>query len=74
MNGEQLLKKKGAGWGIHQPDVIYATTGWMKEASESMEYGKNYKGYWNGEHFVKQAGVTLFCAFTSADSAHLTVA
>jgi hypothetical protein len=54
MGDEQPLKKKGVGRGIHQSDVICATMGWMKEASQSMEYGKNYEGYWNGELFVKQ--------------------
>ncbi|PPQ93393.1 hypothetical protein CVT25_015911 [Psilocybe cyanescens] len=54
MDGEQPLKKKDAGHGIHQLDVICVTVGWMEEASESMEYGKNYEGYWDGEHFVKQ--------------------
>ncbi|KXN82145.1 hypothetical protein AN958_03160, partial [Leucoagaricus sp. SymC.cos] len=53
-NGEQLLKKKGAGRGIHQSDVICATVGWMKDASETLEYGKAHEGYWNGELFVKQ--------------------
>jgi len=51
---EQPLMKKGVGRGIHQSDVICATHGWMKEASQSLEYGKNYEGYWNGELFVKQ--------------------
>ena len=51
---EHVLKKKGAGRGIHQSDVICSTVGWLKEASQSLEYGKNYDGYWNGELFVKQ--------------------
>ena len=53
-DGEQPLKKKGVGRGIHQSDVICATVGWLSEASQSMEYGKNYDGYWNGEMFVKK--------------------
>ncbi|KXN87524.1 hypothetical protein AN958_08597 [Leucoagaricus sp. SymC.cos] len=53
-NGEQLLKKKGAGHGIHQSDVICTTVGWMKDASETPKYGKAHEGYWNGELFVKQ--------------------
>lgn len=48
------LKKKGAGRGIHQSDVICSTVGWLKDASQSLEYGKNYEGYWNGELFIKQ--------------------
>ena len=51
---EHMLKKKGAGRGIHQSDVICSTVGWLKAASQSLEYGKNYDGYWNGELFVKQ--------------------
>jgi hypothetical protein len=54
LDGEQPLKRKGAGRGIHQSDVVCATLGWIAEASQSMEYGKNYEGYWNGELFVKQ--------------------
>ena len=57
LEGEQPLKKKGAGRGIHQSDVICATHGWMKEASQSLQYGKNYDGYWNGELFVKQVRI-----------------
>ena len=51
---EHVLKKKGVGRGIHQSDVICSTVGWLKAASQSLEYGKNYEGYWNGELFVKQ--------------------
>lgn len=54
LDGEQLLKKKGVGHGIHQSDVICSTYGWIEEASQSMEYGKNYEGYWDGELFIKQ--------------------
>ncbi|KAJ4475283.1 hypothetical protein C8J55DRAFT_536848 [Lentinula edodes] len=51
---QHMLRKKGVGRGIHQSDVICSTVGWLKGASQSMEYGKNYEGYWNGEMFVKQ--------------------
>lgn len=51
---EHALKKKSVGRGIHQSDVICSTVGWLKAASQSLEYGKNYEGYWNGELFVKQ--------------------
>jgi hypothetical protein len=54
LDGEQPLKKKGVGRGIHQSDIVCATFGWLEEASQSLEYGKNYEGYWNGELFVKQ--------------------
>jgi hypothetical protein len=54
LEGEQPLRKKGVGQGIHQRDVICSTMGWLKDASQTLEYGKNYEGYWTGELFVKQ--------------------
>jgi len=54
LDGEQPLKKKGSGRGLHQSDVICSTVGWLKDASQTLEYGKNYDGYWTGELFVKQ--------------------
>jgi len=61
MDGEYVLKKKGQGRGIHHSDVICSTFGWLKEASQTLEYGKNYDGYWNGELFVKQVTSFIFC-------------
>ncbi|THU76035.1 hypothetical protein K435DRAFT_705817 [Dendrothele bispora CBS 962.96] len=52
--GQHRLKKKGVGRGLHCSDVICSTVGWMKEAGQELEYGKNYDGYWTGELFVKQ--------------------
>ena len=67
---EHALKKKGVGRGIHQSDVICSTVGWLKLASQSLEYGKNYEGYWNGELFVKQVccddNIILFLLLTTA--------
>ena len=57
LEGEHALKKKGVGRGIHHSDVICSTFGWLKEASQSLEYGKNYNGYWTGELFVKQVRI-----------------
>jgi hypothetical protein len=54
LDGEHALKKKGQGRGIHHSDVICSTIGWLKEGSQTLEYGKNYDGYWTGELFVKQ--------------------
>jgi hypothetical protein len=51
---QHALRKKGAGRGLHQSDVICSTVGWLRDASQSLEYGKNYDGYWTGELFVKQ--------------------
>ncbi|KAK0466625.1 hypothetical protein IW261DRAFT_1346539, partial [Armillaria novae-zelandiae] len=63
LDGEQPLKKKGVGRGIHQSDVICSTYSWIEEASQSMEYGKNYEGYWDGELFVKQLSEKIIPAF-----------
>ncbi|KAF9502066.1 hypothetical protein BDN71DRAFT_1500217 [Pleurotus eryngii] len=60
---EQPLKKKGVGRGLHQSDVICSTYGWLPEASQTLEYGKNYDGYWNGELFVKQLVERIIPAF-----------
>ena len=51
---EQPLLKKGVGRGSHRSDVICSTVGWLEEAGQQLEYGKNYDGYWTGELFVKQ--------------------
>ena len=60
MKGEYMLKKKEVSRGMHQSDVICSTMGWLADASQSMEYGKNYEGYWTGELFVKQVSYGLW--------------
>ena len=65
LDGEQPLKKKGAGRGLHQSDVICSTYGWLKGASVTMEYGKNYDGYWTGELFVKQVSELMLRTYYS---------
>ena len=60
LEGEQLLKHKGPGRGLHESAVICSTFGWLKEASVTVEYGKNYEGYWTGELFVKQVKIFKF--------------
>ena len=52
---EMPLLKKGAGRGSHRSDVICACHGWLHNAGQQLEYGKNYDGYWTGELFIKQA-------------------
>jgi len=54
LGDEHQLRKKGPGHGLHQSDVICSTVRWLKEGSQTLEYGKNYDGYWSGELFVKQ--------------------
>jgi hypothetical protein len=54
MDNEHALKKKGVGHGMHHSEVICSTVGWLKEAGQDLEYGKNYDSYWMGELFVKQ--------------------
>lgn len=51
---EMPLLKKGVGRGSHRSDVICSTVGWLRNAGQQLEYGKNYDGYWTGELFVKQ--------------------
>ena len=48
------LQKKGPGRRLHQSDTIESVTGWLKNASQTLEYGKNYDGYWTGELCIKQ--------------------
>ena len=38
---------------------ICSTVGWLKEAGQSLEYGKNYDGYWTGEMFIKQVRIDM---------------
>lgn len=54
LDGQPPLKKKGPGCGLHQSNCIASTVGWIKDVSQTLEYGKDYEGYWNGELFVKQ--------------------
>ncbi|KAG1865569.1 hypothetical protein C8R48DRAFT_747672 [Suillus tomentosus] len=65
---EHCLQKKGVSRGIHKSDVICSTTGWLNEASQTLEYGKNYEGYWTGEHFVKQLTEKIIPAFERVHS------
>jgi hypothetical protein len=51
---QHTLQKKGVGRGLHQSDVICSTMGFLPGASQTIEYGKNYDGYWTGEMFVNQ--------------------
>jgi hypothetical protein len=51
---QHTLQKKGVGHGLHQSDVICSTMGFLPGASQMIEYGKNYNGYWTGEMFVNQ--------------------
>jgi hypothetical protein len=39
--------------------IDYLSDGWLKDASQTLEYGKNYEGYWTGELFVKQVTFIL---------------
>ncbi|KAG1866359.1 hypothetical protein C8R48DRAFT_600387 [Suillus tomentosus] len=68
-DNEFKLRKKGVGRGIHRSDVICSTCGHLSEAGESMEYGKNYEGYWNGERFCAQMAEKIIPAFEAAHGA-----
>jgi len=63
-DGEHQLRKKGVGRGIHRSDVICSIMGHLVDAGQSLEYGKNYDGYWNGEMFMKQVGTPKYYVFT----------
>ena len=54
LEDQHQLRKKGAGRGLHTSGVISATVGYLEDATQVIEYGKNYDGYWTGELFVKQ--------------------
>jgi hypothetical protein len=51
---QHRLRKKGVGRGLHKSDILCSTVGWLEEATQTLEYGKNYEGYWTGELFIKQ--------------------
>lgn len=48
------LQKQGAGQGLHESGVICRTVGYLKDGRQTLEYGKNYDGYWTRESFIKQ--------------------
>ncbi|KAG2113838.1 uncharacterized protein F5147DRAFT_744070 [Suillus discolor] len=50
-------------------DVICSTCGHLSQAGKSMEYGKNYEGYWNGERFCTQMAEKIIPAFEAAHGA-----
>lgn len=55
LGNEHHLQKKGPDCGIlHKSDIICLTVGWLKDVSQTIEYVKNYDGYWTGKLFVKQ--------------------
>lgn len=58
LGDQHMLCKKGIGRGLHQSDIICSTIGWLKDASQTLEYSKNYDGYWTGKLFVKQVSPT----------------
>ncbi|KAG2074026.1 hypothetical protein BDR04DRAFT_1126946 [Suillus decipiens] len=65
-DGEHKLRKKGVGRGLHQSSIICSTVGHLEEAAHTIEYGKNYEGYWNGEMFVAQLHDKIIPAFERA--------
>ncbi|KZV70014.1 hypothetical protein PENSPDRAFT_632253 [Peniophora sp. CONT] len=61
--GEQPLRKKGVGQGIHVSGFVDSVNGWMHKAHETLEYGKNHEGWWTGEHYIQQLNNKLFPVF-----------
>jgi hypothetical protein len=60
LEGEQPLRKKGVGRGLHRSDVICSTVGYITDAGEELEYGKSYEGYWDGTKFMVQVVTISF--------------
>ncbi|KAJ7865737.1 hypothetical protein B0H14DRAFT_3442767 [Mycena olivaceomarginata] len=63
LEGEQPLRKKGVGRGLHRSDVICSTVGYILDAGEELEYGKSYEGYWDGTKFMVQLKNKIIPAF-----------
>jgi hypothetical protein len=42
LDDQHRLQKKGPGHGIHKSDVICSTMDWLEEASQTLEYRKNF--------------------------------
>ncbi|KAK7046362.1 hypothetical protein R3P38DRAFT_3346079, partial [Favolaschia claudopus] len=63
MQGENPIRKKGVGRGIHRSDVICSTVGHIVDGGEQIEYGKNYDGFWDGPQFIKQLRDRIIPAF-----------
>ncbi|KAJ7607101.1 hypothetical protein DFH06DRAFT_1275273 [Mycena polygramma] len=63
LENQHKLRKKGVGRGLHRSDIICSTFGHVVEGGETLEYGKNYDGYWDGEKFVNQLRTKLIPAF-----------
>jgi hypothetical protein len=59
LEDQHHLCKKGVGCGLHQSDTLCLTVGWLDEGSQTLEYGKNYEGYWTSELFVKQVSFIM---------------
>ncbi|KAH9911953.1 uncharacterized protein BXZ73DRAFT_93304 [Epithele typhae] len=66
LNGEQPLKKKGPGRGLHQSEFICSSVGHLKDAGITLEYGKNHEGFWNGQLFVQQLKEKFLPVFRAA--------
>ncbi|KAJ7123914.1 hypothetical protein C8R46DRAFT_928093 [Mycena filopes] len=69
LEGEQPLRKKGVGRGLHRSDVICSTVGYITDAGAQLEYGKNYEGYWDGTMFMVQLRDKIIPAFKAAHGA-----
>ncbi|KAJ7637857.1 hypothetical protein B0H17DRAFT_1277772 [Mycena rosella] len=63
MKGENPIRKKGVGRGVHRNDIICSTFGHVVEAGQGIEYGKNHDGYWDGAQFIKQLEDRIIPAF-----------
>ena len=59
---QYMLRKQRPGQGLYQSKTFNSVVGWLKGWSQTLEYGKNYEGYyWTGELFVKQVRQYCIC-------------
>ncbi|KZT49999.1 hypothetical protein CALCODRAFT_539190 [Calocera cornea HHB12733] len=61
-----VTKSWGAGRGIHCSKFLCSTLGWLREAGQTIEYGKNHDGYWTGEQLCEQIWTHTIPAFEAA--------
>jgi len=52
--GEQPLKNRGAGCGLHKSNVICSAKGVVVRSQSEFGVWKKYDVYWKGELFIKQ--------------------
>ncbi|KAH8923903.1 hypothetical protein BT69DRAFT_1308271 [Atractiella rhizophila] len=67
LDGRNNLLKRGQGRGLHRSEFICSTKGWLEEAREQLEYGKNHEGYWNAEKLAERVKKQFIPVFEQLD-------